>query len=263
MKTFEETLVHHTPKTRKEMLNHVNYLKQWAEEEKKEINQLSYEDILQYVTYEKTKVKKSTIELRLRSISKYYNHLKETGERTNNPVTGIKLKNNHQPIKTYLTGEELETIYQNYPKENLQYKVILGLMIYQAADSAVLKQITPKDINLDKGEIYLAGSQRSNPRTQTLQSGQLLPLLRYLQTLEPEEKLVKGRLSDRMMLLLKKLPIKSIRQLRQSRIALWVKQTNLREAQYLAGHKNICSTEAYKQQDFEGLQKELADYHPF
>ncbi|MFH1076634.1 MAG: integrase, partial [Pseudomonadota bacterium] len=51
-------------------------------------------------------------------------------------------------------------------------------------------------------------------------------------------------------------------QIRQSRLSIWVKQYDLRQAQYLAGHKYVSSTERYQSTNLEDLQKELEKHHP-
>ncbi len=56
--------------------------------------------------------------------------------------------------------------------------------------------------------------------------------------------------------------IKSLKQLRASVIVKWLKNYNLRQVQYLAGHKWISSTEMYLQNEMEGLQEEVNKYHP-
>ena len=56
--------------------------------------------------------------------------------------------------------------------------------------------------------------------------------------------------------------VKSLRQLRASVITKWLKLYNLRQVQYLAGHKWISSTEEYLQNEIEGLQEEINKYHP-
>ena len=45
-------------------------------------------------------------------------------------------------------------------------------------------------------------------------------------------------------------------------ITKWLKQHNLREAQYLAGHKYVSTTESYLQNDMEGLKEEINQFHP-
>ncbi|MBI3235039.1 MAG: integrase [Bacteroidetes bacterium] len=44
---------------------------------------------------------------------------------------------------------------------------------------------------------------------------------------------------------------------------LQMKQHNKRQAQYMAGHKYIPSTEMYEVQELESLTDALAKYHPF
>jgi len=51
-------------------------------------------------------------------------------------------------------------------------------------------------------------------------------------------------------------------QLRASVIVKWLKQYNLREVQYLAGHRYISSTESYQQSEMEGLSEEVNQFHP-
>jgi len=52
------------------------------------------------------------------------------------------------------------------------------------------------------------------------------------------------------------------KQIRASVITKWLKQYNLREAQYLAGHRYISTTESYLQNDVEGLIEEINQFHP-
>lgn len=42
----------------------------------------------------------------------------------------------------------------------------------------------------------------------------------------------------------------------------WLKNYNLREVQYFAGHKFISSTEAYKLDYVDGLKNVLDRFHP-
>ena len=56
--------------------------------------------------------------------------------------------------------------------------------------------------------------------------------------------------------------LKNAKQIRASVITKWLKQHNLREAQVLAGHKYVSTTEGYKQNDMEGLKEEINQFHP-
>lgn len=70
--------------------------------------------------------------------------------------------------------------------------------------------------------------------------------------------------TDFLMAQLRKLnnKIENADQLRASVIVKWLRQYNLREVQYLAGHRYISSTEAYKQNEMQGLSEEVNQFHP-
>jgi len=46
-------------------------------------------------------------------------------------------------------------------------------------------------------------------------------------------------------------------------ITHWLKQLNLWQAQYFAGHRFVSSTEAYLVNNTEDLQKDIDEFYPF
>ena len=56
--------------------------------------------------------------------------------------------------------------------------------------------------------------------------------------------------------------VESSGQIRSSVIMNWIRQYNLRQVQYMAGHRSIGSTERYKKEDLQDLTGQLAKYHP-
>jgi len=56
--------------------------------------------------------------------------------------------------------------------------------------------------------------------------------------------------------------LNNMAQIRASVITNWLQHYNLREVQYMAGHKYVSSTERYRTDNLEDLQKELEKYHP-
>ena len=52
------------------------------------------------------------------------------------------------------------------------------------------------------------------------------------------------------------------KQIRASVIVNWLKTNNLRQVQYMAGHKYVSSTERYQLDNLEKLQEKLEKYHP-
>jgi len=56
--------------------------------------------------------------------------------------------------------------------------------------------------------------------------------------------------------------VKNFKQLQQSRIAIWVAEKGLREAQYLGGYKFVTSVKRYDFKSVENLKKKLNYAHP-
>ena len=54
----------------------------------------------------------------------------------------------------------------------------------------------------------------------------------------------------------------NFKQVRASVITHWLKQYNLREVQYMAGHRYVSSTEAYLVNQIDDLQHDIDKYHP-
>jgi site-specific recombinase XerD len=52
------------------------------------------------------------------------------------------------------------------------------------------------------------------------------------------------------------------KQIRSSVITHWLRQNNLRQVQYMAGHKYVSSTERYQVNNLDDLQNELKEHHP-
>ncbi len=72
-----------------------------------------------------------------------------------------------------------------------------------------------------------------------------------------------GKAGDLMQTIRKYAPqVKSVKQLRASVITHWLGKNNMREVQYMAGHKYVSSTELYQQTKLEDLQKDVNSFHP-
>ena len=53
-----------------------------------------------------------------------------------------------------------------------------------------------------------------------------------------------------------------MQQIRQSVVTLWINEHGLRKAQYMAGHKNVSSTERYNVAKMDSLKEEINKYFP-
>lgn len=160
-------------------------------------------------------------------------------------------------------------------------KVILGLMIYQGLNSHEMGELTVKDLKLREGKIYIAGGRRSNERELKLEAHQVLDMMEYQLKTRCEILQQTNKSSDKLFVsagnsehfrsiinkLMKKLQgqdskITSAKQIRASVITHWLKLYNLRQVQYMAGHRFVSSTEAFLINDLDDLQEDINKYHP-
>lgn len=216
-----------------------------------------------------------------------------------NPATGLCLKGTqHKVVSGTIDFKELEDLYQSCKTETLRQKrnkVILGLFIYQAVTTEELQQLEPGHIKLKEGKIRIPGNRKRNSRNLELKPFQILELHEYLNETRPKiineitkpkparkpGKIDKTQLENQLFIsingseniktsvlhlfreLKKTCPnITNARQIRQSAITYWLKTHNLRQVQYMAGHKYVSSTERYQVNNLESLQSKLEKCHP-
>ncbi len=188
--------------------------------------------------------------------------------------------------------------FTHYQWSKQRNKTMLGLMINQGLTTAEVNTMELKDLNLKEGTIYIAGSRKSNERTLELKSNQMLALMEYHYQLRP--KLLnyqedpatnclflaipvplnrKAKVSNKTGVprleiwkrLSKELRGQSLpsgnrfinfKQVRTSVITHWLRQYNLRQVQYMAGHRYVSSTEAYLVNQIDDLQADIDKFHP-
>jgi integrase/recombinase XerD len=255
--------------------------KLYLHENQLNIDNLEHENLMEYIRYRKSQgVQAKTINLELKKIS-YYLEFKELP----NIAEPIRLKGVQRRIPHDLfTEKQLNDIYNKFPEsknywthENTlkTYHLILGLRIYQGLREQELTKLEINHLQLDKGKIYVPSTKRTNKRILDLKPFQILPLHEYLLTerkslneeiernyLFHKKRLVRGMSRIKAMINRYEPRLKSMAQIRASVITNWLKHYNLREVQYMAGHKYVSSTERYRTDNLEDLQKELEKYHP-
>jgi site-specific recombinase XerD len=168
-------------------------------------------------------------------------------------------------------------------------KAIISLMVNQGLTTAEVDRIENKDLQLKEGKILIKGTRKSNERVLELKSHQIMELMEYQYKTRIELlKYCKGEVSN---LFISTPPIGkelnqradskhiwkrlsqevkaqhkgfiNFKQVRTSIITHWLKEHNLRQVQYMAGHKYVSSTEAYLVNNTEDLQKDIDEFHPF
>jgi site-specific recombinase XerD len=271
-------------------VQNVGYFLQWiAANGLQEPENISYTDLLNYVQYEQQRGKDvATINIRISSISKYFEFLKTAGTIERNPARTLRIKGKVKTvIQNPLKYDELEKLYHSYKalqKQSLHQKktdlahqrniIITGLLVWQGLHSGELEKLEVNHINLHEGTIYIPGTARSNNRILKLSTQQILTLHTYIhggtrEKLQPKaDELIPGSVHNLINLLTEELKginpqIKNALHIRASVILHWLKQHNKRQVQYMAGHKYIHSTEAYAVQELETLTDQLSKHHPF
>lgn len=207
----------------------------------------AYNDLLNYVQYEQQRGKDvATINLRISSISKYFEFLKTEGAISRNPARTLRIKGKAKTvIQNPLKYNELENLYHSYKslekrslhqeKTELAHQrniIIVGLLVWQGLHSGELEKLEVNHINLNEGTIYIPSTSRSNSRTLKLHTQQILTLHSYLHggtrdKLKPKsDELLPGNLHNTISLLTEELKginpvIKNALHIRASVILHW------------------------------------------
>ena len=216
-----------------------------------------------------------------------------------NPAANLNLKGVHRKAISGVIGfKELETLYRSIEPNNNRGKrnrAILGLLVYQGITTEELQQLEPCHLKLKEGKIYIPGNRRRNSRTLELKPFQILELHEYVNETRPRilkevtkpkpgrkpGKINKAKLKEQLFVsingsgdiknsllhLFKDIQkinpgIASAKQIRKSTIIYWLKTMNLRQVQYMAGHKCVSSTERYQANNLDHLQGRLEKFHP-
>ncbi len=247
---------------------------EWMEQENLQVKELNYNDLLRYISHLRQKGwQNRTISHQLGIIRHYLEYKTITGEIKVNPAQNLTLKGIVKNIPGDLLSEkELDTIYQNYQPKHESYKIMLGLLVYQALTLGELEKFKSENLKLTEGKIYIPGSRKSNGRWLELKPFQILSLHDYTKTIEKDKPLFTGKRGSQKLgntvteifRELKKLnpKAKHAMQIRSSVITNKLKTTGLREVQYFAGHRYVSSTERYKLGNIENLKKQINKHHP-
>lgn len=280
--------------------NYAGYFLKWLETEHLQPESTRYNDLLNFIDYCKIEEKsKKHINSKLRSIRNFYEYLKTQNPNIINPAANLNLKGTHKKvISGIIDFTELSTLYQSFEtngNRGKRNKIILGLLIYQGITTEELKQLEPGHLKLKEGKIYIPGNRRRNGRNLELKPFQILDLHEYLTEIRPKilneitapkpsrkpDKINKTQIENQLFIsingseniknsllhLFKDIQkinpsITNAKQIRQSTITYWLKTMNLRQVQYMAGHKYVSSTERYQLNNLDNLQSKLEKCHP-
>ena len=267
----------------------------WCEYNNYETTTIDYKSCLQYikklqVIKKGKRVSQSTIKHQVGALKIYFNYLIDSEQRFDNPIESINIRGVQRTLNhNLLEAEELEDLYYSYQTERIEFpssksvairnKVITGLIVYQGLNATALKSLKVEHIQLEKGTVYIPSTRKTNSRTLELKSAQILPFVLFIEKhreiLQEELKNYTESLfplnSERFDIitthLFKRLKrinhkVTNMKQIRASVITNWLNTYNIREVQYMAGHRYISSTERYQQDDLENLHELIENLHP-
>jgi len=223
----------------------------------------TYNRLVAYVKHLKKRGNSSRyINGQLNGIKHYFDHLHSMGLVPDNPVIGLHIKGVKRRLPHgILTKEQLLKIYQECPSKYPEDKVLVGLMVFQGLRQRELARMQAQDLDLEKMQVFVVGDKRTASRYIPLDKHQLAHLEAYF---KGHDRLLKKSIKYHINRLTSYLNshVDSLRQLRASVITNWLKGHNLRETQYLSGHKYISTTEKYQRVRPEALQRAVELYHP-
>ena len=257
----------------------------WLIKENMEMEQVTYNDLLLYMKQSGRTASQRSLSGYIGVVKHLYNYLMREGKVSSNPALDIEVKGIKRKVLYHiLEPHELHQLYNAFEAETpseRRKKVMLGLLIYQGLQTEELRKVDIEHVKLREGKIEIPGGLKSNGRTMQLESYQVMDMYDYVLQIRPElissmnepnETLLavskdSGNISNITTQLFKKLKlinpsVQNGKQIRASVITKWIKMYNLREVQYLAGHRYISSTEWYIENDLEGLKEEINQFHP-
>jgi integrase/recombinase XerD len=288
MKDFEQYL-QEKPLRKRTIIANLLYTKrflQWLDEEGLTLQNCKYNDLLSFTKkLREAGLIPNNINKHLRGVKYYLDYKKEQGEITYNPAANLTVKGEYTTLpKGILSKEQIEQVYNEYEAQTpvqKRNKVILGLYVYQGLTREEIENLEPTDITLNRGTILIRRTVRLRQRMLPLNASQVLQLQEYLTQIRKQLLKLKGQESDKLFITIGNSPLMkdslrellnelqrkypfliSFTQIRTTVIYLWVKEKNIRETQYMAGHSSIHTTQRYKQVSLDGLQLQLDLFHP-
>lgn len=273
--------------------SHVDRFKRWCNKEDIQEEAISYNQVLEFIVSERKRgLLNQSIIREINSVRIYFDYLLESEQVKHNIIRRVKIRQSGRMLLPEIIAKEnLEKIYNDYLNvPSWKYHsggtallherntVILGLLIYQGVTTGELAKMEPGHVNLEKGKVYIPSTKKSNPRILSLNANQIIPMKTYLE--QTRKKLLEKQDWSTSLLLIpvkkhstlvgsilkqvKRLhpEIENSRHIRSSVIMNWLTVNNLRQVQYMAGHKSIRSTEAYRSQDISNLTRQLELFHP-
>jgi integrase/recombinase XerD len=259
----------------------------WLEKENLTLTECSYADVLGFLReQQQANFSIANQNTHLRAIRHLYEGMMMQDKARYNPVANLHVKGHvYRLPHNLLSSEQLQKIYDSYKPQTdyqIRNKAMLGLYINQGLMRAEMSNLEVSDINLVKGTVRIRKSIKLGERILPLAAHQVLTLQEYIYKIRPQllkqSEHEKGNrlfftyasgqtVNEALRKLLydlqkKNTELTSMHQIRSSVIANWIKEKQIREVQYMAGHTHLRSTQRYRDLNMQDLQESLNEHHP-
>ena len=270
-KGYQKRTIENYTKTAKKFL-------EWLEKNGYTMEGITYAESLQWVGWRQGQgVSSRTINYDILTINHLYRSHEKESPLEELRMRGLRHETKSNPIN-YKSLEDLYEVYDESGATGKRNKVILGILIYQGVKRLELERMRLEDLDLENGLIRIRETGVTNSRILKLESSQILALSNYVYRVRPELNkrgldylfLSKGK-GNRLGNILgviwrsvfKYYGMKiNAQEVRRSLIIHWLKTKDIREVQYMAGHRYVSSTFKYGERSLEELLEEIERIHP-
>jgi len=282
----------YTPSSIRVQDSHLRRYTGWCYERGITVKKITYDQLLGFIDSERERgIAPGSIAQEVNSIRIYYDYLIKKGQAKKNLANKIRIRDSgHKVLTETFSVDKLEKIYQDYSNRpdwkhpsaravllHKRNTVVLGFLIFQGFLSGNLARLEMGHVDLKKSTVYIASDRKTNARILSLQAAQVLTIKTYLEDVRP--RLMEYQMEESPLLfvvqkhgemvrrIIKEVQrqhpqVTGSRQIRASVIIAWLKTGNLRQTQYMAGHKSIRTTESFRRGDLTGLVRQLEFFHP-
>ena len=270
-KFYKKRTIENYSKTAKRFL-------EWLDKNGYTMEEITYAESLQWVGWRQGQgVSSRTINYDILTINHLYKSHEKESPLEELRLRGLRHETKNNPI-SYKNLEDLYEVYNESGATGKRNKVILGILIYQGTKRIELERMRMEDLDLENGLIRIRETGVTNSRILKLESSQILGLSNYVYRVRPELNkrdldylfLSKGK-GNRLGNILgviwrsvfKYYGMKiNAQEVRRSLIIHWLKTKDIREVQYMAGHRYVSSTFKYGERNLEELLEEIERIHP-
>lgn len=277
MKRFNDYLLQrgYSAETIRRINQTLSRFKDWLKKNNSDVYLVNHRTCISYIDYlrKRHNYKPITINLKLAQLSHYYNYLSVR----KNPFENLRVRGEKKKIKRgYLSEDELLSIYYHLPEESqldIRVKVLAGFYLFQGVSTRDILHLKVKHLDLEKGVVMIPHTRRGNQRTLRLNpiQGVLLKSVFGSSEYDSDEliyqTIAEGK-QDKWVIkhlhqkLQSHMDYKTLNEVRYSVIRNWLKRHNLREVQYMAGHRYITTTEKFLGSNIQELRESIVLKHP-